>query len=290
MMDPQIECCQIDLRYESYRMRNSNVEKRLLFSIEQQGIHTPLFGVSSSDPRFILLDGFKRYRVAQKLSIAQVPVRTVGNDVVPGFITLLRNDTSSTLTVLEQASFLHDLHTAYHLSFSEIARRVNHSISWVSMRINLLSTMTDAIREKILLGKFPLRSYMYTLAPFTRVKNKAGDIRKFIDATSGKGYSTRDIEILSRAFFGEDRKVKEQILLGNTDWTLQMLKNEPNPVPEATDSDKIFHALKSCRWHTAQLLKYYRRRPELFLEARNAIVFDFVINNCKDIAELKGKE
>jgi hypothetical protein len=131
---------------------------------------------------------------------------------------------------------------------------------------------------------------MYTLAPFTRVKNKAGDIRKFIDATSGKGYSTRDIEILSRAFFGEDRKVKEQILLGNTDWTLQMLKNEPNPVPEATDSDKIFHALKSCRWHTAQLLKYYRRRPELFLEARNAIVFDFVINNCKDIAELKGKE
>ena len=290
-MDLQRECSQIDLRYESYRMRNSSAEKRLFFSIEQQGIHTPLLGIeSSSDQRFILLDGFKRYPAAQKLLIEQVSVRIVGTDVALGLITLLRNDSSSTLSVLEQASFLSDLHTKYRLSFSEIAQRVNHSVSWVSMRINLLTTMTDDIKEKILQGRFPLRSYMYQLAPFTRVKNSGEDIRGFIDATSGKGYSTRDIETLSRAYFSDDPKVKEQILSGNTDWTLQMLKKEPYPDSDATDSDKIYYSLKSCRWYTAELLKQYWHSRELFLEQRNAGVFDLVITNCKDIVKLGAKE
>jgi ParB/RepB/Spo0J family partition protein len=271
-------------------MRNSTVEDRLFLSIEQQGIHTPLSGIESSEQGFILLDGFKRYRAAQKLKIDQLPIDSIGDDFVPGFLTLLRQVNHSRLSALEEASFLRDLHTGYHLSFSEIARRVNRSVSWVSMRINLITTMRDDVKEKILQGKFPLRSYMYTLAPFTRVKNNAGEIRKFIDVTSGKNYSTRDIATLSKAFFSDDTKVKEQILSGNTDWTLQMLNKEPCPDSDATEADKIYYTLKSCRWHTAQILKHYRRSPELFLAKRRSDIFDFVISNCRDISELKAKE
>jgi len=290
-LDKQAECTQIDLRYESYRMRNAHTENRLILSIQQQGIHTPVLVIEQlPDEHFILLDGFKRYRAAQKIGLEQLPIRTVGADVAIGLINLLRNDTGSPLSAIEQAWFLRDLHTEHHLSFSEIARRVNHSTSWVSMRISLIASMPDRVRDKILRGSFPLRSYMYTLAPFTRVKGKKGDVCKFIDATSNKGYSTRDIETLSRAYFGDEPKVKEQILCGNTDWTLQMLKKEPHPDVSATDSDKVYHGLKSCRWHTAQILKQYQNNPELFVENRNASVLVFVIDNCKSILKLKVKE
>ena len=287
----EIECNQIDLRYESYRMRNDAVEKRLLFSIERHGIHTALQAIrSKEEQRVVLLDGFKRNRVARKLGLSQLPVEIVADDYVPGFLILLRNGSQSPLTVLEQASFLRDLHTEFHLTFSEISRRVERSLSWVSVRINLINTMKEELRKKIVAGKFPLRSYMYTLAPFTRVKGRSADVQQFIDVTSGKDYSTRDIETLSRAFFGDDPKVKEHILSGNTDWTLQMLKKEPYPGSDATESDKIYHALKSCRWHTAEILRHYRRSPEIFIERRNAEIFDFVSTNCKAISALEVKE
>jgi len=290
MMRSEIETNQIDLRYESYRMRNNSVEKQLYYSIQQHGIYTPLQGIylSSENQYFILLDGFKRYRTAKKLNLDQLPVDTVADNLVPGFLYLLRGGKNSYLSVLEEASFLHDLHTKYNLTYREIARRLDRSIGWVSMRIQLLHTMNEGVREKILTGKFPLRSYMYTLAPFTRV-NTSSDIIKFVNATSGKGYSTRDIEVLSRAYFCDDTKVKEQILCGNTDWTLQMLKKEPCAGNDASEPDTVYHALKSCRWHTAQILKHYRSNPEWFLEKRNADVFDFVMSNCKEISELKGK-
>lgn len=291
-MKSQIEYSLIDLRYESYRIRNEAVEKRLFLSIERHGIHTALQGIASplQEQRVILIDGFKRCRIAVKLGITQIPVDIVANDIVPGFLALLRNDTQLPLSVLEQASFLRDLHTDFSMTLNEIAQRLDRSISWVSMRINLIAAMKDDIKEKIIFGKFPLRSYMYNLAHFTRVKENAADISKFIDVTSGKGYSTRDIETLSRAFFSDDTKVKEQILSGNTDWTLQMLKKEPFPDTQATVCDKIYHALKSCRWHTAEILKLYRRNPELFAQQRNAGVFDFVVSNCKEISSFGVKE
>ena len=82
----EIECNQIDLRYESYRMRNDAVEKRLLFSIERHGIHTALQAIrSKEEQRVVLLDGFKRNRVARKLGLSQLPVEIVADDYVPGF-------------------------------------------------------------------------------------------------------------------------------------------------------------------------------------------------------------
>jgi hypothetical protein len=292
-MQQEIECSRIDLRYESYRMRNDGVEKRLLVSIEGQGIHSALQGIRlhKEDDQVILLDGFKRYRVCGKLGISCVPMEIVADGLVAGFLNLLRSANRSALSALEQAAFIHELHSEHAMSLSEIALRVERSIGWVSMRVNLFRTMTDDIREKILQGKFPLRSYMYTLSPFTRVKNNARDVKKFIELTSGKGYSTRDIETLSRAFFSDDLHVKEQLLSGTTDWTLQLLKKDPFPAAQAPVSDKIYYALKSCRWHTAELLKQYQRSPEVFMEEqRNVRIFDLVISNCKAISKLNQKE
>ncbi|MFB3902904.1 MAG: hypothetical protein ACE15E_05575 [Acidobacteriota bacterium] len=59
----EVELSSLDLRYESYRMRNPGLEARLLASIMERGIEEPLEGVDSPGGR-LLLNGFKRYRSA----------------------------------------------------------------------------------------------------------------------------------------------------------------------------------------------------------------------------------
>ena len=60
-MMENVELASIDLRYETYRIRNKRDEARLLDSIAQRGIEKPLEGVDTEQGRF-LLDGLKRYR------------------------------------------------------------------------------------------------------------------------------------------------------------------------------------------------------------------------------------
>ena len=56
-MEREIELAALDLRYESYRMRNPAAEARLLATIAERGIEEPLEGVDHT-PQSILLNGF----------------------------------------------------------------------------------------------------------------------------------------------------------------------------------------------------------------------------------------
>jgi len=83
------------------------------------------------------------------------------------------------------------------------------------------------VRKKIFKGHFPVRSYMYTLRHFTRVKGRHSkkEIESFIGCVSGKGLSTREIELLAQGYFKGGEMLKAQIQHGNLDWTLRQLKN-----------------------------------------------------------------
>ena len=47
-MPREIEITNLDLRYESYRMRNNAQEKRLLASIAERGIEEPVEGTDGA--------------------------------------------------------------------------------------------------------------------------------------------------------------------------------------------------------------------------------------------------
>jgi len=285
-MVENIERSCIDCMYEKYRQHNDPVERQLLLSIERSGIHTPLAGIIGNDcpEQFILLDGFKRYRCAKKLGIDQLPVTSVSSNVVGGLFHIIRSQNASALTVLEQASFIHELQNRHGLALSEIARRVERSVAWVSKRITLITHMDEEIRQKILSGAFPLRSYMYTLAPFTRVKKKKDSVLPFIRSTSGHQFSTRDIEVLARGFFGDNPEVKKQILEGNVDWTLRMLKDDTNTPPgPKSPREYLSHELRSCYWHTREFIKLWNataHHHEVFGLHKLSETLELLIKNC----------
>jgi len=221
----KIEISALDLRYESFRMRHSGQESRLLASIHQRGIELPLEGVDVED-RPILLNGFKRYRCARQLHLGVVPYVALGQDEAMGIITLLRQSNQHTLSILEQARFVEELKSVRQMSVAEIALELSVSKAWVSMRLGLMSQMSQRLRVELFKGAFPVYSYMYTLRGFMRMNGiKPDQIEQFVLALSGKKLSVRDIEQLAHGFFRGPESFRQEVLKGNLALPLQRIKD-----------------------------------------------------------------
>jgi hypothetical protein len=220
----EIELSSLDLRFEYCRMKSSGAEKALLMSIMEKGIRDPLQGVETADAR-ILLDGFKRVRCAKKLGIGIAPFVSIGADEALGIIQLIRISNEKSLSILEQARFVDELKTTYKMSTAEIAKLLERSKPWVSIRSGIIAEMSDYVLEQMFKGRFPVYSYMYTLRPFIRIngiQNK--ELDEFVRSVAGKNLSIRNIEILANGYFRGSEALREQIKNGHITWALGQLK------------------------------------------------------------------
>jgi hypothetical protein len=217
----EVEPGRIDTRFEGLRLKDKNREKALLSSILEHGIEEPL---QCAGEGFVLLDGFKRLRAAKNLGLKLVPVALLGENEPAGILRFIKLSNVRSLDMLEQAALVDELNRSYGMSPVEISRHVERSPAWVSVRLGVIGRMSAEVRKAVFAGKFPVRSYMYTLRPFTRVKKK--ETEKFVKAVSGKGLSTRAIETLANGYFKGSAELKEQILEGNVDWTLRQMNRD----------------------------------------------------------------
>ncbi len=226
-MAESVELYELDLRYEAHRLRDDAWEARLMSSIARFGIEEPLQGVDTPEGR-MLLNGFKRYRCAEKLKIFCVPYQSLGEDEAAGIIHLLRGSTRRGLTILEQARFIDDLLAVHGLRLAEVAETLGRSKSWVSMRRRLLEEMSQEVRRILFRGTFPVYSYLYTLRPFMRMNaERREQVERFLRAVAGEGPSVRDIDLLAQGYFHGPASLREAIDSGKLNWTLEQMKHVP---------------------------------------------------------------
>jgi len=237
-MVQQVEINSLDLRYQGCRMRSPGAEKAMLLSILEKGIRDPLCGIDNEQGR-ILLDGFKRYRCAQKLGVGIVPYRSLGKDEVTGIVELIRMSNATSLGILEQAKLMDELKSVHHMSVAEIAGLVDKSKGWVGMRVGLIGQMSPLVMGKIFDGKFPVYAYMYTLRPFIRMNgvNKK-EIDEFVGSVAGKKLSIRDIEILAHGYFKGGDELRKQIKDGDIVWALSRLKQTSSNADDCTELER----------------------------------------------------
>ncbi len=221
-----VELSELDLRYESYRIRHPQTEKHLLFSIAKTGIRDPLKGVRVGETN-CLLDGFKRVRCARQLSIAIVPYCSLGDDEALAITEFMRESFAKGLNVIEQIKLIEALKITHGLSNRDIADHLDKSAAWVGIRIAMGRELTPKTADRILSGKFPARSYLYGILPFTRVnKIDPQKVERFVDCVSGNGLTTREVNRLADAFFQGNAEISRQIENGNLTWALQCLTEE----------------------------------------------------------------
>jgi ParB/RepB/Spo0J family partition protein len=220
-----IELSQLDCRLEKSRCRDAAFERALLESISQRGILDPLLVVSCDETGMhTLVDGFKRYRCAKKLGMAMIPAQCMAGDIVTAILTLIRrSDCGNSLSTLEQAALIEELHQKCGQTIYDIATQLGRSPSWVSMRLGMLEQLSPLVREKIMTGAFPIRAYMYAIKGFTRVNNiPSQQVDLFVNAVSGKSLSTRELFVLCRSFFNGGPSMQDLILRGDIHRAVQM--------------------------------------------------------------------
>jgi len=226
-MSETVERTSLDLRYQTYRLRNDAAEARLLASIAERGIEQPLSGVDTPQGR-LLLDGFKHYRCGTTLGIECVPYVSLGKEEAMGIASLMRVAKHRTLSILEQARFVVELLTMHDMSMADVAETLSRSKAWVSMRRGLLKEMSQAVQEILFRGAFPVYSYMVTLRPFMRINGVGQDeIERFVQAVVGQRLSVREIELLAHGYFRGPASLRQAIDQGNWKWSLEQMQGVP---------------------------------------------------------------
>lgn len=254
-MSETIERSTLDLRYQDFRMRDKAREARLLSSIAHRGIEQPLEGVDTPQGR-LLLNGFKRYRCAEKLKIESVPYISLGNDEPLAIATLMQPSKDKDLNILEQAKFVAEFLAVQQMSIADVAELLVRSKAWVCVRKGLLEEMSEEIQEFLLRGKFPVYSYMHTLRPFMRINGIGQEqITRFIQAVAGQSLSVREIQLLADAYFHGPQDLQQAIDQGKWSWALEKLK----AVPE--DPDGCSGLERSVLNDMERLQKYLQSVP-----------------------------
>jgi ParB-like chromosome segregation protein Spo0J len=271
----KVEVHQINRQFEYLRLKDARAEQRLLNQILEEGLNEPL-GCLFKEDRWILLDGFKRLRCCVKLKVHKVTVMNLGQDEADAILQVLRRSTLEPIHIIEQAGMVEYLHRNASMGISEIARYLNRSPAWVSVRAGLIGQMSKTVREAVFSGKLPVRSVMYSLKPFTRVKSQAQEVDDFVGCVAGQGLSVRQIDALAGAYFQNNPVMRDQIREGQLNWTLNQIKamgeeSESKPSAEPMEFRQLQWLYQSMRKVTNHCGLAELRQNQLWPRAQSTI-------------------
>ncbi len=195
-----LELHQLDLRYESLRIRHGPRERKLLASIGESGQLVPVCVVASSQPererleRYVLLDGFARVRALRKLGRDTVRAVLWRLSELDALLLVRSLRCSQGETALEQAWLLWELARRFDLDQQELAGRFDRSQSWVSRRLSLIRELPESVHEEIRRGRIVPHAGEKYLVPMARAHRE--DCERLARAIAGEGLSTREIGLL----------------------------------------------------------------------------------------------
>ena len=168
-----LEFHQLELRYESLRVRRPQRERRLLASLAEWGQQVPIVVVAAEEPnRFLVIDGYKRIRALKRLGqdTVSATVWDMGEAEALVLDRSLRHAEAE--TALEQGWLLVELHQSFGLSLEELARRFDRSVSWVSRRLALVEQLPESVQHRVRRGEIGAHAAMKYLVPMARAKRE----------------------------------------------------------------------------------------------------------------------
>jgi ParB/RepB/Spo0J family partition protein len=194
-----LEFHQLELRYESLRVRRPQRERRLLASLAEWGQQVPIVVVAAEEPnRFLVIDGYKRIRALKRLGqdTVSATVWEMGEAEALVLDRSLRHAEAE--TALEQGWLLAELHQSFGLSLEELARRFDRSVSWVSRRLALVEQLPESVQHRVRRGEIGAHAAMKYLVPMARAKGE--DCERLAAAIAHHRFTSQEVAELYGAW------------------------------------------------------------------------------------------
>jgi ParB family transcriptional regulator, chromosome partitioning protein len=196
----ELEFHQLELRYERLKVTRSESERRLLASLAEVGQQVPIVVVvkEAAEGSFVIIDGYKRVRALRHLGRDTVRASCWPGEEAEALIVTRLMQTAEPDTALEQSWLLAELRERFRFSLEELARRLGHSVSWVSRRLALLQDLPEAIQERVRRGEIGAHGAAKYLVPLARANRQV--CVDLMEATAATRLSSRDLGILYAAY------------------------------------------------------------------------------------------
>ena len=155
MSDPQrLALADIDRRFASLRLAAPEELRRLRASVQREGIRDPvLVSLGVQADQRVLLDGFKRVRVAEELGLTHVWVRSVQLDAAQAKAAILRcNQARPGLCEIEEAWIVRSLCREQGLRQVQVGQLLGRDKSWVCRRLKLAEALDVTLQDDLRLG------------------------------------------------------------------------------------------------------------------------------------------
>lgn len=144
----------IDRRFASLRLISPVDLRQLRASIEREGIRHPvLVSTAVEADHSVLLDGFKRVRIAEELGLASIWAHEVAFDAAQSKAAMLHaNQAQRGLSDVEEAWIVRALVREHGMTQVAAGQLLGRDKSWVCRRLKLAEALEASLQEDLQLG------------------------------------------------------------------------------------------------------------------------------------------
>ena len=185
----EIDLHLIELRFKETRIARDRRRKQLLQSIATEGLQSPVEAVREED-RFILVDGYMRFDIVQRLGQDTIAVYIRQESVLEALLHYLRAGQAKRLDAIEEGWLIeHLVHQS--LSYRDIGRQIGKNKGWVQRRHRLVTDLPEPLQEAVRQSHITSWSAERVLTPLSRAN--AQHAEQLLDAQKNSPLTSREL-------------------------------------------------------------------------------------------------
>ena len=207
----ELEWHQLQLPYQSLRIRTEAAKRRLMLSIHEHGLLTPIVVIPAKvvDSSWIVIDGYLRIEALKELGHDFVSATIWNIEAPDALLKAWRYNASRPWDRIEEANLIQELITLHNDSQTEVAKRLGKSTTWICRRLQLLHDLPDFAQAAIHRGTLSSWIASRILVPLARAN--LGHATQFVDYLASHNHSTRDINAFYEHYLRSNRQVRKDI-------------------------------------------------------------------------------
>jgi len=207
----ELEWHQLQLPYQSLRIRTETAKRRLMLSIHEHGLLTPVTVILAKDTvsPWIVIDGYLRIEALKELGHDLVSATVWNIEAADALLKAYRYNASRPWDQLDEANLIQELTTLHHYSQTQVAKRLGKSTSWICRRLQLLHDLPDFAQEAIQQGMISSWVASRILVPLAR--GNLDHAIQFVNYLHGHNHSSRDINAFYEHYLRSNRQIRTEI-------------------------------------------------------------------------------